>query len=209
MRILVADDHAIVRKGLIDLLGDVPERPTVGEAVNGQDVLDQLRSEPWDVLVLDLSMPGLSGIDVLKEARRIRPELRVLILSMHPEDQFGVRVLKAGAAGYLAKDAAPEELTEAVRKVMAGGKYISSAMAERLAAELARDPEVPPHETLSDREFQVMRMIAIGKSIKDIANDLALSVKTVSTYRARILEKLDLRSNAEVIRYALQHQLIE
>lgn len=209
MRILVADDHAIVRKGLIDLLAGIPERPSVDEAVNGQDVLEKVRADNYDVLVLDLSMPGLSGMDVLKEAKRMRAGMRVLVLSMHPEDQFGVRVLKAGASGYLPKDSAAEELTEAVRKVMSGGKYISSTMAEKLAAELARDPDVPPHEALSDREFQVMRMIASGKAIKDIASDLALSVKTVSTYRARILEKLALKSNAEVIRYALQHQLIE
>ncbi|MCC6191764.1 MAG: response regulator transcription factor [Anaerolineales bacterium] len=209
LRVLIADDHAVVRQGLRQILAEIPELSAVGEAQNGEEALDQVRAEPWDVLVLDMSMPGRGGLDVLKDVRRERPQTRVLVLSMHPEDQFAVRLLKAGAAGYLTKESAPEELVAAVRKVMTGGKYISATLAEKLAFDMDRDNDRPAYETLSDREFQVLRMLATGKTVQQIAGELMLSAKTISTYRARILEKLHLKSNAEMIHYSIQNRLIE
>ncbi len=209
IKILIADDHAIVRQGLQQIVKSSPDMSVVGEAVNGEDALSKIRTEDWDVLVLDISMPGRSGFDILRELKHERPNLPVLVLSMHSEDQFAVRTLKAGAAGYLTKESAPDELVQAIRKVVAGGKYISPSLAEKLAFDLENGSEKPPHETLSDREFQVMRMIASGKTVKEIAEELSLSVKTVSTYRARILEKMDLKTNAELIHYAVQNQLVE
>jgi DNA-binding NarL/FixJ family response regulator len=209
LRVLIADDHAVVRHGLRQILSDIPELTEVGEAQNGEDALSRVRAEPWDVLVLDMSMPGRGGLDVLKDVRRVRPSTRVLVLSMHPEDQFAVRLLKAGAAGYLTKESAPDELVTAVRKVMSGGKYISATLAEKLAFDMDRDVDKPAHEALSDREFQVLRMLATGKTVQQIADELLLSAKTISTYRARILEKLKLKSNAEMIHYSIQNRLIE
>jgi DNA-binding NarL/FixJ family response regulator len=209
LRVLIADDHAVVRQGLKDILKEIPELGTTGEAVNGQDALEKLRASDWDLLLLDVSMPGLSGLEVLREVKHERPTLPVLVLSMHPEDQFAVRLLKAGAAGYLTKETAPDELIQAVRKIMSGGKYVSLELAEKLAEELSNTSERLAHEALSDREFQVMRMLASGKTVKEIAQDLALSVKTISTYRARILEKMSLKSNAELIHYAIQNKLID
>jgi DNA-binding NarL/FixJ family response regulator len=209
LRVLIADDHAVVRQGLRQILADIPELTEVGEANNGEDALSRVRAEPWDVLVLDMSMPGRGGLDVLKDVRRVRPSTRVLVLSMHPEDQFAVRLLKAGAAGYLTKETAPDELVTAVRKVMSGGKYISATLAEKLAFDMDRDVDKPAHEALSDREFQVLRMLATGKTVQQIADELLLSAKTISTYRARILEKLNLKSNAEMIHYSIQNRLIE
>jgi DNA-binding NarL/FixJ family response regulator len=209
LRVLIADDHAVVRQGLRQILSDIPELTEVGEAQNGEDALSRVRAEPWDVLVLDMSMPGRGGLDVLKDVRRVRPSTRVLVLSMHPEDQFAVRLLKAGAAGYLTKETAPDELVTAVRKVMSGGKYISATLAEKLAFDMDRDVDKPAHEALSDREFQVLRMLATGKTVQQIADELLLSAKTISTYRARILEKLNLKSNAEMIHYSIQNRLIE
>lgn len=209
LRVLIADDHAVVRQGLRQILAEIPELSAVGEAQNGEEALDQVRAEPWDVLVLDMSMPGRGGLDVLKDVRRERPQTRVLVLSMHPEDQFAVRLLKAGAAGYLTKESAPEELVAAVRKVMTGGKYISATLAEKLAFDMDRDNDRPAYETLSDREFQVLRMLATGKTVQQIAGELMLSAKTISTYRARILDKMNVRTNAELIHYAIQNQLIE
>jgi len=168
-----------------------------------------VRAEHWDVLVLDMSMPGRGGLDVLKDVRRERPLTKVLVLSMHPEDQFAVRLLKAGASGYLTKETAPAELVVAIRKILTGGKYISSTLAEKLAFDLDRDSDKPLHELLSDREFQVLRMLAAGRTVQQIADELLLSAKTISTYRARILEKLNLKSNAEMIRYAIHNRLIE
>ncbi len=168
-----------------------------------------VRRHDWDVVILDISMPGKSGLDVLDELRRLRPRLPILLLSMHPEEQFARRALKAGAAGYLTKESVPEELKEAVRKVVAGGRYVSATLAEKLAVDLREGADTPLHELLSDREFQVLRMIASGRSVKDIAEELSLSVKTVSTYRARILEKSGMKTNAELIRYALQSQLVD
>jgi two-component system, NarL family, invasion response regulator UvrY len=208
LKILIADDHAVVRQGLRAILSELPEVSLVGEAASGGEALDQVRSGQWDALVLDLSMPGLGGLDVLKDVLHERPKLPVLVLSMYPEDQFGMRILKAGAAGYMSKETAPEELAHAIRKITTGGKYISPALGEKLAFQWEH-ADRQPHETLSDREFQVMRMLAAGKATKEIADALSISVKTVSTYRARILEKLDLKRNADLVHYAIQHRLTE
>ena len=209
IRALIADDHAVVRQGLKQILGDTPEMVVAGEATTGQEVLDKIRAETWDVVVLDISMPDRSGLDILKQLRSERPKLPVLVLSMHSEDQYAMRVLKAGASGYLTKDSAPDELVKAIRQVVRGGRYVSSSLAEKLAFEIGTDPSRLPHETLSDREFQVLRMIAAGKSVTEIAAELCLSPKTFSTYRARMLEKMNLGTNAELIRYAIQNHLID
>jgi DNA-binding NarL/FixJ family response regulator len=209
IRALIADDHAVVRQGLKQILGDTPEMVVAGEATTGQEVLDKIRAETWDVVVLDISMPDRSGLDILKQLRSERPKLPVLVLSMHSEDQYAMRVLKAGASGYLTKDSAPDELVKAIRKVVSGGTYVSSLLAEKLAFEIGTDSSRLPHETLSDREFQVLRLIAAGKSVTEIAAQLYLSVKTVSTYRARMLEKMNLTTNAELMHYAMQNHLID
>ncbi len=209
IRVLIADDHAVVRQGLKQILGDTPEMLAAGEATNGQEVLDKVRAEAWDVVVLDISMPDRSGLDILKQLRSERPELPVLVLSMYSEDQFAVRVLKAGASGYLTKDSAADELVKALRKVVRGGTYVSEFLAEKLAFEIGTDSNRLPHETLSDREFQVLRLIAAGKPVKKIAAELSLSVKTVSTYRARLLKKMNLTANAELIHYAIRNHLID
>ena len=209
IRALIADDHAVVRQGLKQILGDTPEMLVAGEATNGQEVLDKVRAEPWDVVVLDISMPDRSGLDILKQLRSERPKLPVLVLSMHSEDQYAMRVLKAGASGYLTKDSAPDELVKAIRKVVSGGRYVSSFLAEKLAFEIGTDSSRLPHENLSDREFQVLRLIAAGNSVTEIAAELYLSVKTVSTYRARMLEKMNLTTNAELMHYAMQNHLID
>jgi len=209
IKVLIADDHPIVRQGLRQILAGTSDMGVAGEAVNGQEALDQIRAGGWDVLVLDMSMPGRSGFDILKELKYEHSSLPVLVLSMHTEDQFAVRVLKAGAAGYLTKENAPEELVKAIRKVVSGGKYISAGLAETLAYSLDTTSDRPRHEMLSDREFQVMRLIASGKTLAEIAETLSLSAKTVSTYRTRLLEKLNFKTNAELVRYALENGLIE
>ena len=209
IRTLIADDHAVVRQGLRQILQDTSDMQVTGEAASGPETLDRVRDDSYDVVVLDITMPGRSGFDVLKELRVERPELPVLVLSMHPEEQFAVRLLKAGAAGYLNKESAPEELVKAIRKVVAGGRYVSPTLAEKLAFEIDAGSDRLAHETLSDREFQVMRMMASGKTVKEIAAELALSVKTISTYRARILTKMNLHTNAELIHYAITNQLVE
>jgi two-component system invasion response regulator UvrY len=209
IRALIADDHAVVRQGLKQILGDTPEMLVAGEATTGQEVLDKVRAEAWDVVILDISMPDRSGLDVLKQLKSERPKLPVLVLSMHSEDQYAVRVLKAGASGYLTKDSAPDELVKAIRKVVSGGRYVSSFLAEKLAFEIGTDSSRLPHETLSDREFQVLRLIAAGKSVTEIAAELSLSVKTVSTYRTRMLQKMNLGTNAELIYYAIRNHLID
>ena len=209
IRVLIADDHAVVRQGLKQILADMHEMVVTDEATNGQEVLDKVRAETWDVVVLDISMPDRSGLDVLKELRAERPALAVLVLSMYSEDQYAMRVLTAGASGYLTKDSAPDELVKAIRKVVSGGRYVSPFLAEKLAFEIGDDSSKLPHETLSDREFQVLRLLAAGKSVKEIAAELSLSVKTVSTYRARMLEKMKLGTNAELIHYAIQERLID
>ena len=209
MRILLADDHAVVRHGLKQILADEFKKAAFGEARNASEALDLVWKEDWDVVVLDITMPGRSGLEVLREIKKSRPKLPVLVLSMHPENQFAVRVLKRGASGYMTKESAPEELVGAVKKVLAGGRYVSTSLAEKLATYLSSDTQKPPQELLSDREFQVLRLIASGKIVSEIAKELSLSVKTISTYRTRILEKMGLRNNAELMHYAMQHQLVE
>jgi two-component system, NarL family, invasion response regulator UvrY len=208
MKILLADDHAVVRRGLKQILTDAFKRATYGEARNAQEALDLVWKQEWDVVVLDITMPGRSGLDVLREIKQSKPRLPVLVLSMHPENQFAVRVLKSGAAGYMTKESAPEELVGAVKKVLAGGKYVSNSLAENLAASLSINHKAP-QEKLSDREFQVLRLIASGKMVSDIARELSLSVKTISTYRSRVLEKMGMKNNAELMHYAIQHRLVE
>lgn len=208
MKILLTDDHALVRQGLKLILADHFKRAVFGEARNAQEAFASVAKEKWDVAVLDVTMPGPSGIEVLKEMKRLRPKMPVLILSMHPEDQFAVRMLKTGAAGYLTKESAGEELVGAIEKVTAGRRYISPSLAERMASYLDKDVQKLPHELLSDREFLVLRMIASGKAVGQIAKELSLSVKTISTYRARLLEKMDMKNNAELTHYALQNNLV-
>lgn len=208
IKILIADDHAIVRQGLKQIVAEESDMTVAGEAQTAQQALDLVRTSQWDVVVLDISMPGRSGLEVLKELLRERRQLPVLMLSMHPEEQFAVRALKAGAAGYLTKDSAPTELITAIRKVLQGGKYVSPALAERLAFALTA-PEQPLHETLSNCEYEVFRFLATGKTVSEIAENLSLSVKTISTYRTRILEKLNLKNNAELMQYAVRHRLVE
>ena len=208
LRILIVDDHPIVRQGLKQTLADATDVGEIGEASNGQGALDLVRESDWDAVVLDIGLPGRGGIEILKDIKRARPHLPVLILSMHPEDQYAIRSVRAGAAGYLTKDAATEKLLEAIRKITAGGRFISDDLAERLAMELSLDVTAPPHESLSDREFEVLRLIASGLSVGDIADRLSLSVKTVSTYRARILEKMRMKNNAELMQYVLTNHLL-
>jgi len=198
-----------VRQGLKLILADHFKKAVFGEARNATEALARVWKEKWDVVVLDITLPGRSGLEVLKEIKRSRPQLPVLILSMHPEDQFAVRLLKAGAAGYLTKESAGEELVSAIKKVIAGGRYISPALAERIASYLTIDVQKAPHERLSDREFLILRMIASGKPVSQIARELSLSVATVSTYRGRILEKMDMKNNAELTHYALQKELVD
>jgi len=208
IRILIADDHVLFREGLRQVLARHHDLSVVAEAGEGQEALALIRSTPLDVVLLDITMPGLSGLDVLTDILSEQHHPAVLILSMHPEDQYAVRVLKAGAAGYLTKEAAADELISAIRKVAAGGTYVSTALAEKLARALRSSWDTLPHQLLSDREFQVMRMLALGKKVKEIAEALCLSEKTVTTYRARVLEKMKLRTNTEITRYALRHKLI-
>lgn len=209
MRVLIADDHPIFRAGLKETLAKESDVDFVGEADNGHKALELARKQRWDVMVLDITMPGKGGVEVLQELRRERPKLPVLVLSAHPEEQLALRLLKAGAAGYLTKDKAPEVLLAAIRKVLRGGKYVSESLAEKAVFLLASETKAPLHEALSYREYQVMTMIAAGKAIKTIAKELFLSVRTVSTYRARVLEKMNMKSNAELIRYALQNKLVD
>ena len=199
----------MVRHGLKQILADEFKRAVFGEARNAQEALDLVWKENWDIAILDVTMPGRSGLDVLREIKKSKPRLPVLVLSMHPENQFAVRVLKRGASGYMTKESAPVELVGAVKKVMAGGRYVSPALAEKLATYLSSDSQKPAQELLSDREFQVLRLIASGKIVSEIARELSLSVKTISTYRSRVLEKMGLRNNAELMHYAMQHQLVE
>jgi two-component system invasion response regulator UvrY len=209
MKILIADDHPVVRQGVKQILGEEPDVGMFGEAQNSEAVLELVRKQDWDIVILDISMPDKDGLDVLKELKRERPKLHILIFSIHPENQYAIRALKAGAAGYVNKGSAPEELVRAIRKVLKGGKYVSPFLAEKLAFNLEVDTSKPPHETLSDREYQVMCMIASGKTVKEIAKEQSLSLKTISTYRARILIKMRMKSNAELIRYAIQNLLID
>lgn len=197
-----------MRQGLKLILADHFKRARFGEARNAQEALTSIARDKWDVVVLDVTMPGRNGLEVLKEIKRLRPKLPVLILSMHPEDQFAVRMLKTGAAGYLTKESAGSELVGAIEKVVGGGRYVSPSLAERMATYLDMDVQKAPHERLSDREFLVLRMIASGKAVSQIARELSLSVKTISTYRARLLEKMDMKNNAELTHYAVQNELV-
>jgi DNA-binding NarL/FixJ family response regulator len=209
LRILVADDHRIVRDGLKQVLADRFPQACFGEAANGQEALDQLGRAQWDVMLLDLTMPGRGGLEVLSQLKAVQPETRALVLTMHPEDQYAVRVLKAGAVGYLTKETASEEVVNAILKVLEGENYVSASLTQSLVAGLNGAAQKPPHEALSDREYQILRLIALGKTVKEIAFDLSLSVKTVSTYRARVLRKLGLKTNADLVRYALREKLVE
>jgi len=213
-RILITDDHALIRRGLRQILVEGSDkigfgRLVVEEAANAEEALQKIWKDNWDAVVMDISMPGRSGLDVLRDIRLARPQLPVLILSMHSEEQFAVRVLKAGAAGYITKESAPQELVQAIKKVMSGGKYVSPSLAERLAYDLSQPTDKPPNETLSDREFQVMCLIASGKTVSQIAEKLGLSVKTISTYRARVLEKMGMKTNAELTHFAIKNRLVE
>lgn len=207
MKVLIADDHAIVRLGLKGILSDVFETLFIGEARNTPETLNLVREENWDIVVLDISMPGRNGLEALKELKQMRPNLPVLILTTHSDEQYAMRVLKAGAAGYLTKESAPERLIEAIQKIIKGGKYISQPVAEILAASLHVDAEKQPYENLSDREYQVLYMIASGKTVGEIADQLSLSVKTISTYRARILEKMGMKTNAQLTHYVISNNL--
>ncbi len=208
IRLLITDDHAIVRKGMKQILAETRDIVVADEAGDGREALEKIRKNNYDMVLLDISMPGRDGLEVLKEVQNLKPKLPVLVLSMYPEEQYAVRALRSGASGYLTKDSAPDELIAAIRKVHTGGKYVSESLAEKLALKLGSDIKTPPHETLSDREYQVMCMIASGKSVKEIGEELSLSVKTVSTYRARILQKMRLKGNADLTRYALDNKLV-
>ena len=207
IRVLVADDHAVVRRGVVQILDEAPDMMAAGQASSGREVLQRVQAEDFDVVLLDIAMPEGSGLEVLHQLRTLEPGLQVLILSMYPERQYAVRALKAGAAGYLTKESAPDELVAAIRRVAIGGKYISQSLAEELAVGLAGEASEKPIDSLSNREYQVMRLLASGKTVSEIAEELSLSAKTVSTYRARILDKLNLRNTAEIVRYAFENEL--
>ncbi|MHB1300168.1 MAG: response regulator [Burkholderiales bacterium] len=209
IKVLIVDDHAIVRQGLKRILAETPDMTVAGEAENGVEALKKTREGEWDVILLDVSMPGRNGVDTLKQIMGENRGGKVLILSMYPEDQYAVRLLKAGAAGYMTKETAPGELVEAIRKVAQGRKYISPALAELLLLELDIDAEKQPHERLSDREYQVFRMLGSGRTASEIASLMSLSVKTISTHRTHILEKMKLKNNAELTLYAIQNGLLD
>lgn len=208
INVFIADDHAIVRQGLKQIVSDADDMAVIGEAENGGDALHLLRQCVPDVLILDIALPGKSGVEVLKQIKQEIPKLPVLILSMYPEEQYAVRLIKAGASGYLAKESAPELLVSAIRSVAQGKRFITPSVAELLANELERDSNQPLHHNLSDREFQILLLIASGKTVSEIADSLALSVKTVSTYRTRMLDKMKLKNNAELMHYAIKNSLI-
>ncbi len=209
IKVLIADDHTIVREGLKQIVRDTCDITVADEARNGQDVLDKINKQHFDVVVLDISMPGMNGIEVLKSIHSQKPKLPVLILSIYPEEQYAIRVLRSGASGYLTKESASDELINAIRKISTGGKYITHSLAEKLALAIDENTERPLYETLSDREFQVLKLIASGKTINDIADRLCLSEKTVSTYLSRILEKMKMKNNSELMHYAIRHGLTE
>ena len=209
IKVLVADDHAVVRRGLRQILAETPDILVAGEASTAPEVRRLALEERWDVIVLDINLPGGSGIELLSELRRERPELRFLVLTMYPEDQYAVRSIRAGAAGFLTKESAPEKLIEAVRKIASGGRFVTPELAETLASLFAGETSGPPHERLSDREFEVLKALASGKTVSQVAVDLGLSVKTVSTHRTRILKKMNMTTNAELTHYALKSRIVE
>ncbi len=208
IRTIVADDHAIVRLGLKQILADHPGMTMSGEAENGQDLLNKVKKKNFDVILLDITMPGRNGLDILKQLRIEKPHIPVLVLSMHPEDQYAVRILKAGASGYLTKETAPDKLVEAIEIVNSGRRYISPNVAERLADNLGTKHNRPPHEILSDREYEVFFSIVSGKTVSEIADEMFLSVKTISTYRSRILKKMGLKNNSALTLYAVKNKIL-
>jgi two-component system invasion response regulator UvrY len=209
IKVLVADDHAIVRRGLRQILTETPDILVGAEAASASEVRALVQQQRFSVLLLDISLPGASGLELLADVRKERPELPVLILTVHSEDQYAVRAIRSGAAGFLTKESAPERLIEAVRKVASGGRYVSEGLAERLASALAGDSKGQPHERLSDREFEILKMLASGRTVSEVAHDLSLSVKTVSTHRTRLLKKMEMKTNAELTSYAVRNHLVE
>jgi two-component system invasion response regulator UvrY len=208
LRILVADDHPIFRQGVIRIISSTPDIVVAGEASNGQDALNKISENDYDLVLLDISMPHKTGIEVIRELRSIKPKLKVLVLTIYPEKQYALRVLKAGASGYLTKERAPDELIQALRTVASGGKYIPSSIAESVVMDWSKTVESPPHEILSNREYQIMRMIVSGQKVGEIAKDLSISVKTVKTHRSRILAKMKMNGNTELIHYAIKNGLV-
>ncbi len=208
LKVLIADDFPLFRRGIKNLLSDGLGDLTVGECANAHELLELVRQKKWDVLILDVSMPGTTGVDALIQVKKERPSLPVIILSMHPEDQYAVRMFKAGADAYLTKASAPEELVKAMKKVLAGGQYVNQSLGEKLVRLVHQPADRMPHELLSDREYEVMRFLASGKTVSEIAESMRLGVTTISTYRTRILDKLSLKNNAELMRYAVQHGLV-
>jgi two-component system invasion response regulator UvrY len=209
IKVLVADDHAIVRRGLKQILADTPDIVAAGEASTAQEVMQLVREQRWTVVLLDISIPGATGLELLADIKRDKPELPVLILTAYPEEQYAVRAIRAGAAGFLTKESAPEKLIEAVRKVAGGGRYVSAELAETLASLLAGEAGGAPHERLSNREFEVFKMLSSGKTVSQVAQMLSLSVKTVSTHRTRLLKKMEMKTNAELTHYAMRNKLVE
>lgn len=209
MRIVIVDDHELVREGLKKVLLKEPGIQLVGEASNALELFKLLEETEVDLVVLDITMPGRSGLDIISELKNLNNRIRILILSMHPEERFALRALKAGASGYLSKEAAARELVTAIRKIMSGGRYVSATLADHLLSNLDTDLGKLPHETLSNREFEIFRLIAKGKSVGQIAEELILSVNTITSYRSRMMEKMNFNSNAEIVRYAIEHNLIE
>jgi len=208
IRVLIADDHPVVRRGLRQLLEEAGDIVVGGEAGSAAETLDQVRRNRWDVLVLDLDLPDRSGLEVMRDVKLVQENLPILFLTVASEDQFAIRALRAGAAGYMTKKTAPEELVEAIRKVVGGGRYVTAAVAERIALHLDKDVETPVHESLSDREYEVFQMLASGRTATQVAEALHLSVKTVSTYRSRVLEKMGLSTNAELTVYAVRNGIV-
>ena len=209
MKILIADDHEVLRRGLRDILSDEFDDLRIGEARNAQETLEAGRKQSWDIVLLDIKMPGRSGLEVLEELKKLHPKMPVVIISAFPEEEYALRAFKLGALGYVSKEGASDELLAAVRKALAGGRYVTPALAERLAATLSGETPVTPHETLSNRELEVLRLIAAGKTLKEVAAELNLSEKTVGTYRLRLAKKMSLSTNVELARYALQHKLVD
>ena len=209
IKILIADDHPLIRKGIKDVLEEEMDFKVVADAAYPHEILDGIKNHNPDILITDLSMPGRSGLDLISDIRQLYPKLPILVLTMHPEERFAIRALKAGSAGYLTKDTKPEDIIKAVRQILTGRKYITPSIAEKLATEFERDFEKDPHQLLSDREYQVMRMIAAGEKIRDIAMKLSLSIRTVNTYRARILDKMKMKNDTELTFYAMEHHLLD
>ncbi len=209
IRIVIADDHSVVRRGIREILADEADMEVIAEACTAQQLLDLLSTQRCDAVVLDIGLPGRSGLEVLDQLKQGRPSVPILIHTMHPEEQFAVRAFRAGAAGYLTKDSAPAELVKALRRIVSGGKYVGASLAEQLAARMDVRSAAPVHEALSDREFEVFRFLASGKTVSEIAEQLCLSVKTISTYRTRILQKMKMHNNAELMRYALHEKLVD